>query len=408
MNIDSLRKSFWDAYDNPHSDFYRLHYGERGFVPEKGFPRHVDDWQRLPLLTKEEIAAVPLQRRTFVPQTAVKFYRLSSGTSNRGTVIVPRTYSPDRRQWLAYTQRYLEFVVPGHLPDVSARRAGLGMLTGDVGDLRASAKLASRFGIDGLSVQPTVLVALLPHLEAEMPLSRIRFIFLWGERISPVKYALITQKFPDALISIDYGLSESCGIGGKSCETMMRARSLLVHPEADKIQWELIDDSGMPAKEEGEIVLTSLWEGNAFPLLRYRTGDLARRVPGICTCAKDTYQTFGRAAYDLATIPGGTITSAALEDALLLYRDHIEDDFELHIDESSGSLVQIELRVRPSAGSHIDLETLARSVAESLRISPNRTLAGASEAGFVAHMKCVLLDSDRSVPKKQLRIFTHY
>jgi phenylacetate-coenzyme A ligase PaaK-like adenylate-forming protein len=407
MQLERLRRVFWETYENPYSDFYRTYYAASGFRPSPDFPRSASDWSLLPLLSKEALAATPLERRTFVPQRDVLFYRLSSGTSNRGAVIIPRNFVPDRRFWLAYSQRYMEFLRPGHVPDVSARRAGLNMISGDSSDLPASARLAKLFNIDAISAPPAILQAFVPYLEAEMPLDSIRYLYLWGERVSDAKQRYFAHKFPNALRAVEYGLSEMHGTGGKPCDEQVKAGSLLVHPETEFVQWELIGDEGAPS-DEGEIVLSTLWSGSASPLLRYKTGDLARRVAGICHPELESYEIIGRAGYDRVTIPGGILISAELERAMAAFKESLHDDFELHVYPAPDN-VRLELRVRPrsQASGENDLQAIARQLSETMRISPERTLREAMTANFVTALKCVLLPEETEVPKKQLRIIVH-
>jgi phenylacetate-coenzyme A ligase PaaK-like adenylate-forming protein len=406
MNAHVLAAVFKEAYENPHTDFYRRLYAAHGFTPSIDFPVDVGAWSAIPFLTKEDLAATPVEERTFVPQNDVRFYRTSSGTSNRGVVITPRNFVPDRSYQAPYSDRFLEFMVPHHFPSISAARAGIRMIGGDGGDLPATAKLASLFEVDGIGGSVSLVAAFIPDLERTYDLARIRYVFLWGERISPVKRDLFYRSFPNALVAVDYSLSEVHGVGGSACEEMMRAKALYVHPRSDLIYWELIDpDTGTPA-DEGEIVLTTLWSNNAFPALRYRTGDLARRVAFPCTCGLESYEILGRVAYDRAHFAGGLITSEELERSLALYRDIIEDDFQLHLYDER-PMPRAELHVRPKKHLRLDGTVVADAVSEMLRLSPTRTLAGAAQNGLCAPLECVLLSEGTAQSKKHVRIVAH-
>lgn len=408
MSQDALRRIFAEAYNNPHSDFYRALYAARGFSPSAHFPQDAEEWQALPFLSKDEMVAVPLEHRTFIPKEEVLFYRNSSGTSGRGLAMIPRNFIPDLSYRRKHTQRFMDFLTPHHFAHLSAERAGIQMVDGDVYDFPTSAKLAAAADIDGISAIASILTAFIPHLTAAMDTTRIRYIFLWGERISRAKRELLYSTFPSALFQADYGLAEVCGVGGFSCESIRQPEEFLIHPRSDLVYWELIDpETGARAIDEGEVVLTTLWAGSAFPALRYRTGDLARLVPSPCSCRKESYRVLGRVTNDRITIPGGVITSSELENALWPYRDHIADDFELHIYGVDASLPRFELHISPIPPVQLDLDTIARNIAETLRISPHRTLASAAQDGLLGSFKCALLPAERKTPKKQIRIFTH-
>ena len=409
MNLEQLRQAFWYAYDNPQSGFYKEFYRARGLAPSQGFPQTVQEWETIPLLTKEDIAAVPLERRLFVPRDNVPSYRVSSGTSNRGIVLIPRTYVRDFAYWRRFISRGMLFHKSPHLQRTAAQRAGLVTIDADPGDLRTTAQLVALAEVDGfLGISPSVLTALIPHLEELFDLSRIRCIELSGERVSAAKHELFRKKFPNSLLHVDYASSESASLGGEPCEELLRAHSMLVHPSEDLAHIELLDPTGKPVRtgEEGEVVLTLGVGNNAFPLLRYRTEDVARQVPNACSCARDTYEMLGRASYDRAYVPGGLITSAELERVLALYRENIEDDFQLHVYQDEQP-PRLELLIRAREGARIDIEELATGVAKSLHIAPNRVLADSMTAGLCAPLRCVLLREGVIQKGKELRIIVH-
>jgi phenylacetate-CoA ligase len=59
-----------------------------------------------------------------------------------------------------------------------------------------------------------------------------------------------------------------------------------LHVSEDHFYLEIVDpDTGKPAKDEGEIVLTTL-STRAFPLIRFRTGDRARITSAPCPCGR--------------------------------------------------------------------------------------------------------------------------
>jgi phenylacetate-CoA ligase len=407
MNKKALAEALSQAYDNPYSDFYRALYASRGFLLPADTPHDQVEWSTIPLLSKEDIASTPLEKRIFVPKEDVLFYRTSTGTSNRGVVIIPRNLVRDLPTRTAHATRMLEFLAPHHFSHFSAEHSGTLSIAGDRSDLPATARLAARFAADGISATPTILAALIPELEKELDLANIRYLYLWGERISHTKRALLYEKFPNAYIEYDYALSELHGVGGAGCEKMIRAKEFFVHPHSDLIYWELVDpQTGAVVEDEGEIVITTLWANNAFPGIRYRTGDLARRVEFPCDCGREAYEILGRSAYDRALLPGGMVTSAELERSLALYRDLIEDDFELHIFDID-SAPRLELHIRTKEGVALTPAVVAAHMAESLSLSPHHTLQDQIRAGLVAELKCVLLPAGLVRKDKQIRIVTH-
>lgn len=397
-----LRSAFREAFESRYSDFYRnLYAGDRTAIGPD-FPRNSSEWKALPYLTKEDLVATPYGDRLFVPFAEAGSIRVSSGTSGRGIVLIPRNFHVDRSYFREKFTKMLCFYTPHFGMDEACRVLGLGHIGADPANLPATAEMARLFGIDALAGACSPILAFLPHLKKHMDGAGILYIHLWGERPSEAQFQELDAAFPNAEITWEYSNIETGGQSARPCPTLEALRDDRVHPLRNSHYWELLDpQSGATIDEvdvEGEIVLTTLWSKNAIPAIRYRTGDLAKRVAASCLCEEtETFQILGRVLYDRAIIAGGELKSEELERVLVPYAQTIENNFELHITHLSGNLPSLTLYIKPRSAD-VSLEAIAQHVADTLRITASRTLSDAVREGLIAPLLSALMpEHDKKV-----------
>ncbi len=399
-----LQHAFRAAYAQPESPLYRTLYEPVHATMAPDFPRNEQDWQTLPFLTKELLVGTPFFERLFVPWNQAHSVRVSSGTSGRGVVLIPRNFHIDRSYFKEKFTKMLCFYVPHFGMDEACEPLGLGHLGAIPDNLSATARMATLFNIDAFAGACSPILTFLPHLSATYDTARIRYIHLWGERPSAVQFQELKQYCPHAEVSWEYSNIESGGQSGRSCPELETLEDDRVHPLTDRYYWELIDpETGAIITDidvEGEIVLTTLWDGNAIPAIRYRTGDLAKRVKKTCSCkTAEVFQILGRVQYDRAVIPGGELKSEELERVLLPFSSMIHSNFELHISYTADLLPTLTLQVSVRNGDVHALENIITAVSKHLRIGPTRTLADSVSEGLVHPLVCKVraLDSTRKI-----------
>ncbi len=403
--LDALREAIKDVRENEYSDFYR---SRLNCLPE-ALPADFDAWRAIPFLTKEMIVETPFRERLFVPLAKSKMIRTSSGTSKRGLTLVPRNRIVDRSYYREFASRVLYMYAPHFSPDLSFAAADLPYLGGDAAELPATARLAAHFGADAIGSSPSLLSALIPHLEAAMDLTTVRFIELHGERASEVQAAFVRESFPNATVVTEYSCIEAHGLVGRSCPRAPQSAIRHIQVLDDLFYTELIDpETGNPAEGgEGEIVLTTLWRGNAFPLIRYRTGDLARRTRAACPChgGAETYELLGRVAFDRALIPGGELKSAELERVMQRFKGIVRDDFELHIRDErgpQGPRPRFTLYVYPLAD--VSFAQIAETVMREMRVGPQKPIIEGIERGVYGPLECKTFERDVFAGRRITRI----
>jgi phenylacetate-CoA ligase len=137
------------------------------------------------------------------------------------------------------------------------------------------------------------------------------------------------------------------------------------HPEL--MYPEIVDDDGNPVPDgkPGELVATSLGvEG--MPLVRYRTGDITFKVPGICTCGRNSVRIgpiLGR-TNEIIRVKGVSVYPLTVTNALD-EMDEINDYvIILENEDARGDHVSIHVATQPSS-----IEKIANHVRNAAHIS---------------------------------------
>ena len=348
-------------------------------IPDPAAIRTVEDLQRLPLTTKEELRAAYPFGWTCVPLDQVVRIHASTGTT--GKRVVAGYTRHDLEDWAAMFQRCYEFagVGPGDRVQVTP---GYGLWTAGIGFQAGVEKLGAMAvptGPGNLDLQfefmtdleTTVICATSSFglLLAEEAHRRglhdrlsLRVGIFGSERWGEAMRARITE-----LLGIDcydiYGLTELYGPGtGIDC-----ARHTGIHYWDDYFVVEVVDpETGrvLPAGEEGEVVLTTLRK-EAMPLVRYRTRDLSRIVPGDCPCGSRhprLARLTGRSD-DMVKVRGVQVYPAQI-DTVLSRVPECGSEYQVHIRREAGRDV---LLVRVEAADDRWPDTLGAEVAERLR-----------------------------------------
>lgn len=278
------------------SRFYRSLIDEAGVDP--GSVSTVEELQKLPFTTKEQLRETYPFGFTAVPTDHIVRIHASTGTTGRRIVA---TYTQkDLDDWAEMFKRCYEYagVTPEDRVQVTP---GYGLWTAGIGFQLGAERLGAMVVPTGpgnldlqfeflVDFQSTVFCAtssfgLLMAEEAERRGLRDRLALRigifgserWGEAMRGRMRDLLGLECFDI-----YGLTELYGPGtGIDCR-----HHAGIHYWDDFYVVEIVDpESGrvLPDGEEGEIVLTTLRK-QAMPLIRYRTRDISRIVPGECPC----------------------------------------------------------------------------------------------------------------------------
>ena len=161
-----------------------------------------------------------------------------------------------------------------------------------------------------------------------------------------------------------------------------------------------------------EIVLTTLKEHMANPLVRYRTGDAARFVETPCRCGRiePRIELLGRIGGDTIRMAGGEVKIEEVDRVMATLGPYVEPDFFVEIgEEEHGQTIAatftIHVRKRPL--EWLDERTLKEQVTSAFlkefRLSPKMRLEEAVAAGLVMPVR-VETDTHPARGEKHKRI----
>lgn len=267
--------------------------------------RTVDDWQALPVLSRDDFYAhTPPQGTGLLTQPLSEGHVLRSGGSSgapKVSVFAYDEYETDMR--FAAAGAHAAGMRAG---DRVANLFTAGRLYGSFLSMNRMLELLGCLSFPLLSAAPLdeVLDCLVRHeidtvigmpshlmtvLEAAAKLDglKLRKVFYTGEQFYPQDRAYFKQLLGlETIASIGYGTVDG-GPLGYQCPHCTGA----VHHVHSLHQFiEIVDPQTLrpvPHGEPGEILLTNL-NRHVMPLIRFRLGDAARWVPGPCPCGRAT------------------------------------------------------------------------------------------------------------------------
>lgn len=366
------------------SEFYRRRFREAGVSPED--IRSLDDLQRLPFTTKEDLrenypfglCCVPLQE-------CVRLHS-SSGTTGNPTVVLHTRRDLD--DWATAVARCL-WMVGSRPDDVFQNSAGYGMFTAGLGfqygaekvgmlTVPAAAgntlrqiKFIKDFGTTVLHAIPSYASRIYEVMRQEgvdpVRDTRLRVLCIGAEPHSEEQRRRIEENLHVKAYN-SYGISEMMGPGvAFECPEQNG-----LHIWEDYFIAEIIDPvtlQPVPDGEMGELVITTL-KREAMPLVRYRTRDLTRFLPGDCPCGRHHRRLArlqGRSD-DMMILKGVNIFPIQIEKILLSFPE-LGTDYLITLEnkESNDTLtVDVELK-ELFTDDYSKLQSLEREITRRLR-----------------------------------------
>jgi phenylacetate-CoA ligase len=292
LQLERLQRTVRHAYENV--PLYRSKFDAAGVHPDD--IRELNDVQKLPFTTKEDLRQSYPFGMFAVPMDQVRRIHASSGTTGRPTVVGYTQGDLDR--WASLVARSLR--ASGVRRGMLLHNAyGYGLFTGGLGlhdgaqalgatvipisggQTARQAQLINDFRPDAISCTPSYLLTIGDALEAsgiDPRSTSLKVAILGAEPWTNEMRTTIEQRFDIDAVDI-YGLSEVMGPGvaNECVETKDGPHIWEDHflPETVDAETRATVADG----ELGELVFTSLTK-EAFPVIRYRTRDLTRLLPG--------------------------------------------------------------------------------------------------------------------------------
>jgi len=311
--------------------FYRKKMQELGL--EVGDIRGIEDLEKLPFTTKNDLRDNYPFGLFAVPQSEIVRIHASSGTTGKATVV-------------GYTRRDLEiwsecvaraFTMAGiGKNDIIQIAYGYGLFTGGLGAHGGAEKLGATvvpmstgntkklttmmldFGVTAIACTPSYLLHIAETLEENGNIDKIKLksAICGAEPWTENMRHQMEEKLHISAHDI-YGLSEIMG-PGVACDCKYHKG---LHVYEDHFLPEIIDSQtlkGVPEGETGELVFTTLTK-EGIPLLRYRTKDLTSIDYSTCECGRTLARIsrFKGRSDDMLIIRGVNVFPSQIEAALL-------------------------------------------------------------------------------------------
>lgn len=312
-------------------EFYRKKMQEIGLEP--GDIRGVEDLNKLPFTTKDDLRENYPFGLFAIPESEVVRIHASSGTTGKSTVV---GYSRrDLEIWQECVARVLTMVGVGK-QDMIQVSYGYGLFTGGLGlhyggetvgatvipmstgNTKKQITMMHDLGVTAIACTPSYLLHIIEELEEANLIGKLKLknAILGGEPWTDNMRLEIEKRLGIKAYNI-YGMSEIIGPGvSADCHCHKG-----LHIYEDHFVPEIIDSDSLEQVEDGqtgEIVFTTLTK-EALPLLRYRTRDITSLHYEKCDCSR-TLVRMGRLqgrTDDMLIIRGVNIFPSQVESALL-------------------------------------------------------------------------------------------
>lgn len=364
-------------------EFYRKKMQEVGLEP--GDIRGIEDVNKLPYTTKEDLRENYPFGLFAVPMTEIVRIHASSGTTGKATVV-------------GYTRRDIEvwsecvaraFSQAGVTKsDVIQVAYGYGLFTGGLGahygaehlgatvvpmstgNTRKLIDMMQDFGATAIACTPSYLLHIAETLEAEGAIDSIKLkaAICGAEPWTENMRIQIEDRLHINAFDI-YGLSEVMG-PGVACDCSFHKG---LHVYEDHFLPEIISPKTLQPIGEGEVgelVFTTLTK-EGLPLIRYRTKDLTSIDYSRCECGRSLARIsrFKGRSDDMLIIRGVNVFPSQVE-AALLEVDETTPNYLMIVDRINHQdtlEVQVEVQERYFDDDMKGLEALTKKIAHELK-----------------------------------------
>jgi len=356
--------------------------------------RAEDIWQKIPLLTKEELRQIPPERFhdefCIQPRTKVVEYWRSGGATGR-PLFYPRSAEDMVHGLLAFERAW---ALIGATPDDCAH---ISFPLGVHPVAHLYARTAINHGIGtvwcgaGTNTPSEVQLELIDHLKPtvwlgmasyglhlanlaeakgfDLKSSTAKKLIVAAEPLSPVKRQKLERAW-GAEVFDHFGMTEAAFVAGEGVGHHG------LHIWADQFYCEVVDEKTgepVPEGEVGSLVVTPLWNNSMTPFLRWSSGDLVslskKEIPGeqrpwfLFPLLKHARRTVG-----FFKVRGVNINHADLEDAL--FRDPEVVDFRAEVaNEGDNDVLRLFVESRNQ-----DRAAVADMVRKTFQINPQVSL----------------------------------
>lgn len=365
LQLERLQATINRVYKNV--TCYRNKFNELGIVPED--IQSLDDLQKLPFTTKEDLRLNYPYGMFAVPLREVVRIHSSSGTTGKPTVV---GYTRnDIKVWSNLVARFITSagVTSDDVVQIAftyglftgafglhygAETVGASVIPMGAGNTEKQIMLMQDYKSTVLVSTPSYAITIADRMEKMGidPKTLSLRIGLFGSEpwSEAMRREIESRLFINA--TDNYGLSEVIGAGvAGECECKCG-----MHLFEDAFIPEIIDpESGevLPPGSVGELVLTTLTK-EAFPMIRYRTRDITSLDYSPCACGRTSVRmkkTMGRSD-DMLIIKGVNVFPSQIEDVLFAI-EGCEPHYQIIVDRK-GALDTLEIQIEVTENIFFD------------------------------------------------------
>ncbi len=298
--------------------------------------RTLDDWSRVPVLSKEDLrAGTPPRSEALFTGAPHGAHFLRSGGSTGEPALSAFAY-PDYEADMLRAARGL-FALGLRPGDRVANLFMAGHLYGSFLSINRGLELVGcnnfpftsatpakelpallrAYGIEVLAGLPSWLMEVFEAIRQDPEGVRIRKVFYTGEHFYPQDRERLAHEFGITQFgSLGYGTVDA----GPIAYQCQESRGGVHHLHDDHQFIEIVDSETLmpvPAGEPGELLITNL-NRRLMPVVRYRIGDRARWIPEPCPCGRPAprFELLGRCD-DMMVVGGINLTYAELHEAAM-------------------------------------------------------------------------------------------
>ncbi|MBR5932114.1 MAG: phenylacetate--CoA ligase [Lachnospiraceae bacterium] len=376
-----LRKTVSNVYHNV--KFYRRKMQEMGIEP--GDIRGIEDIEKLPFTTKDDLRDNYPFGLFAVPKTEIVRIHASSGTTGKPTVVGYTRKDIDT--WCECVARSLTMAGLGK-DDIIQVAYGYGLFTGGLGahygvehlgatvvpmSTGSTKKLINMmidFEVTGLMCTPSYLMHIAEVMEEMGVLDQIKLkaTINGAEPWTEAMRNQIEEKLHVKAFDI-YGLSELMGPGVANDCAFHKG----MHIYEDYFYPEIIDPNTKEHLEDnvtGELILTNL-NKEGMPLLRYRTRDLTSITHETCECGRTNARLsrFKGRSDDMLIIRGVNVFPSQIETALLSL-DETTPNYQIIVDREGALdtlMVKVEVDEKFFSDEIRELEKLEKKISYAIQ-----------------------------------------
>jgi phenylacetate-coenzyme A ligase PaaK-like adenylate-forming protein len=358
-NPEKLKKLLSSVYNSPYSEFYKDKF--QGIDEDK----LMEEFERIPHLTRADIANTHPDKRLFIPKTEASFVSYTSGTTDGFPLVLywspvenyyfePSLGTPSRTPLILHPALNKNF---GHTFIQQCHQAQVPVtpVFADFQNLVHSAILADQTQADAIYTTPTIAGLIYEQIKKYYDPKKILLLVLFSENLTQTKRSILERQYPNAQIANVYASSEVGQILFYPCLDIIKDKTNKFHILKDAI-------TALELADDGELIIT-MDQNKAFPLIRYKTGDYfeldTQSISGDttkkhadinapCTCGiqSPVLTWAGRIDIDRLRLNGVEIKVDDIEKSLAHIQDNIGDTYQLHfyskeITDNKGNLKEV-------------------------------------------------------------------